>query len=186
MNWLNNCQFGNSIIELNLGNIKIKNIHENLFNIYDYEEKKWTIAEFIEIFKNFTGIKIINLSNLKLQDISFLKWNNFSHLEKINLSFNQIIDASPISSLKKLKNLNLKHNCILDIMFLKEVLEIEELNLEKNSIKDFSVVLKLEKLEIINIKNQRSGLEKEINSEENKYFYDVIEEIKKKVTKCLI
>ena len=103
--------------------------------------------------------------------------------------------------MKKLKYLNLKNNNIVDIIFLNNILDIEELYLENNKIKDFSLVLKLEKLEIINIKNQKLLL-KDINSEENieksnccchltinenekKYFYYIIDEIKKKVPKCL-
>ena len=69
MSWLNYCEFGNSLIELDLGNI-IKN------------------AYVPDVLKKFTNLKILNLSKWML-NISFLNWDSFSHLEKLNLSYNQ-------------------------------------------------------------------------------------------------
>jgi internalin A len=52
----------------------------------------------------------LNLSDIKLADISFLK--DFHHLTHLNLGRNQIADISPLIGLKNLQRLTLKNNKI--------------------------------------------------------------------------
>lgn len=134
-NWLEHFQSSKIISELNLA----LNILNNPL-----------------ILKKFTNLKVLNLFKCeKIMNISFLKWDNFANLEKLNLVENDIRDATPIKYLKKLKILKLNHNFIKEINFFDEKNSIiEELYLARNYIKDISPLLNLKYLDIVNIDSQ--------------------------------
>lgn len=173
--WLKNNQFHETLTELIIGRITIHT------------------PDFLKDYKHLINL---NLYECNIDNISFLNWDIFSELKKLNLGQNEIEDASPVRNLKKLKILNLSINKIKDISFLNdENCIIEELNLARNYIKDFSALLKLKRLEIINIDRQKEVPKKDnegfllyeeeiqLNLEEQRIFYDIILKIKENVRK---
>lgn len=89
--------------------------------------------ENIDGIELFDGLKELNLSNNKIQDLEPLE--DMFYLESINLSGNKRIeDLEPLEELHSLKYLNLSDNDIRYVDSLKELEYLKYLNLSKNDI----------------------------------------------------
>ena len=74
-----------------------------------------------------TGLQTLDLSNNRVEDISFL--SSMTSLQNLNLSNNQVEDISFLSSMTSLQNLNLSNNQVEDISFLPSMTGLQSLNL---------------------------------------------------------
>lgn len=93
--------------------------------------EKFTQNEALKITFFSFGQEFYKEKIQKIDGIGCLKNVTFLHLAN-----NEIVDPSPVLSLKKLKNLNLSHNSIKDISSLSGLSGVEILNLAYNNISD--------------------------------------------------
>ncbi len=93
--------------------------------------------EWSDSIKTYKSINIYRL-NEPITDISFLA--DFTKLQSLNLSLNNISDISALSGLTNLTTLNLGGNQISDISALSELTNLTELFLWKNQISDVSAL----------------------------------------------
>ena len=128
----------------------------------------------IKLNINLTGNEaIINLNNKNIGNIEldFFCSVEFSNLEELDLSHNNLSDIKPLKNFKNLKIINLSYNKIKDISSLKEISEnnkgIEKINLSNNSINEVEILKKDIFANII-----------EINLDNNNLIKKDIEEIK--------
>ena len=112
--------------------------------------------EAVKYFKN-EGVKRVvlarELNKNEIKEIKCIKFFNFLELKILNLGNNLIYDVSELEKVKfyKLEILALNNNVIENINFFEKnnFLELKEINLENNLIYDISVP-KLEKLSLYN------------------------------------
>jgi|GEM_PF-873594 len=84
-------------------------------------------------------IESIDYLNLYDKSVKYLDGlEHFKHLYNLDLSYNQIEDLSPLSSLTSIHILNLDSNNIKNIDPLKNISSLEFLNLSNNEITDFT------------------------------------------------
>lgn len=92
----------------------------------------------IENLKYMKKLKILNISNNNLSDLSVLK--NCTALEELNAENNGVSDISFVSSLKNLKILVMNFNYISDISVLANFSTLEKIWLCNNYISDISPI----------------------------------------------
>ena len=134
----------------------------------DLSERGIEQLEGIKVFRN---LRILNLENNPLQDISplsqleklqilnlantslsdFQALYRLKKLQSLNLSENHISDISPLQSLKQLQHVDLSHNNIVDISSLSYLTELKEVNLRENVISDISAIANLKNLSYLNL-----------------------------------
>ena len=132
----------------------------------------WSLRNF-NALKDLTNLQLLDLSQNKIRDISFLlKLNglldlnlsfnnirdvspleNLHQLRKLNLSLNRIDDFSYISQLTNLKDLILFDANVTDLGFLKNLLGLVKLELAYNDISDHSLLVNLIELEELRLSN---------------------------------
>lgn len=154
---------------------------------YNHEEKKWeysknqgeanefTNEEQLLILENLPHLESLNISNNKIQNISFSKnliqlrnldfrnnriqdissLKNLTQLQTLYLDNNQIRDISHLQSLKQLKDLNLNSNEINDYTFLQYLTELEDINLSSSKINECSFLQKLLQLQFLYLNNNQ-------------------------------
>jgi len=145
------------------------------------KEEMITIQEFNKIFKvnirnnnNITELKL-GYKNLGMNKIKFLALIDFSNLEQLWLSNNNIVDISIFEKLnyKNLQKLDLSNNNISNISALENVNfnNLKNLWINNNIINDISVFSRVKFIKLIelNLKNNRI---KSINVfEKNRFIY---------------
>ncbi|BDD07404.1 leucine-rich repeat domain-containing protein [Aureibacter tunicatorum] len=94
------------------------------------------------------GLDRSALSSQKIKNIDALAY--FIYLQKINLSFNNINDITPIRNLDKLTHLNFQSNIINDISPIANLKNLVDINFYNNNIKNIDCIAELESLEKIN------------------------------------
>ncbi len=117
---------------------------------------------------NFASITHISIVSLNLENNYVVDKNNqwvklsnievlgeFSNLQELDLSNNQIDDFSILSELIKLRSLNVSGNQIVDINFLKNMVHLQELNLRDNQIEDLTPIRELINLTYLNLHSNR-------------------------------
>lgn len=118
----------------------------NLYANYNYGRK----GKGLETLKNLQQLKNLNLSDIQIQDITFLE--SLHRLEKLELHHNEITEVTPLQGLANLKILGLVINRIEDITALQTLKNLEELYLNSNEIKDITALKKLQNLRVLYIK----------------------------------
>ena len=88
--------------------------------------------------KTWTWLKQLGLDNMNLQDSDITFLSNFSNLEILYVSDNQISDLSPLQNLIKLIGLYADNNQISDVLPLQKLTKLINLNLSYNNIADIS------------------------------------------------
>jgi len=78
----------------------------------------------------------LNLSNLQITDLSFIK--DFPNLIALNLMSNKIIDVSYLEGLNNLTYINFNSNLIKDIQVLKNLKALKYVDFRNNKINDLS------------------------------------------------
>ena len=149
---------------------------ENTAGLTESEEVKYVNVQEYEIPTNITSLELIGPDtkrwsysfetdesryvyklNEPLTDISFL--SNFTELESLNLSLNNISDISALSGLTNLTCLYLTENQISDISALSELTNLKVLYLDVNQISDVSALSELKNLNALWIyENQISDI----------------------------
>jgi len=109
------------------------------------------LRELILDIRKVKSLAALNLSNNKINDVSFLK--DLKSLKALDLRNNQIKDASFLKELKSLTILYLNNNQIGDVSFLKELKFLTALNLSGNQISDVSFLKELEYLTWLYLSN---------------------------------
>ncbi|MGL4910997.1 MAG: leucine-rich repeat domain-containing protein [Romboutsia sp.] len=107
-----------------------------------------------EITKDF----LITLRELDLSDcgISNLRGLEYAtNITNINLSRNDIVDASLLSNLHRLTNLELSENRIEDISFLNSLKKLRSVGLDSNNISSIYNLKSLKKLVLLNVSNNK-------------------------------
>ena len=87
----------------------------SIYKILINGEKSNEIMEDLSIFQNkeFSNLKVLNLNNLKLKDISSLSSCSFPNLQKLDLECNEITNSS-IKTLKALDLPKITYFCLFD------------------------------------------------------------------------
>nr|HQU86142.1 leucine-rich repeat domain-containing protein [Pyrinomonadaceae bacterium] len=116
---------------------------------------EFDIKEFIEegLNDDRTELKIrfmwINRFSQSEQQELYKEIAKLNSLNTLDLSGNQISDASFLKELKSLTTLNLSNNKISDASFLKELKSLTTLNLNNNRISDASFLKELKSLTLL-------------------------------------
>lgn len=95
--------------------------------------------------------KELVLRNCELKDEDLAKIAEFTELERLDISDNDITDISPLSSLTKLKKFYAANNSISDLSPLSNLAEIEYIGLRNNNISDADPVMQLDKLKYLHL-----------------------------------
>jgi hypothetical protein len=128
----------------------------------------------LEVLKGFTNLEILSLYNVSIMqnklksflynaelsitrkyliDASFVQ--DLTHLEKVDLSHNQITDTIIFEKMRDLRKLNLNNNKVCNIRTLGTLTHITELNLNNNRIEDVSPLQNLSKLQSLKLQNNK-------------------------------
>lgn len=108
------------------------------------------VGEQTESLNELDELKILNLSNTGIADISPLKGAmKLTHLE---MNQNDIEDITPLSGMTELKILDLGENRIENVDALRDHVHISELDLRGNEIKDIDPIRGLSDLRYLNLK----------------------------------
>ena len=111
--------------------------------------------------KNVNEITKDLLITLRELDLSDYGINNLRGLEyatnitNINLSKNDIVDASVLSNLHRLTNLELSENRIEDVSFLNNLKKLRSIGLDSNNISSIDNLKSLKNLVLINVSNNK-------------------------------
>jgi Leucine rich repeat len=117
-------------------NIVISSVHHLWF-------KKISIKSFRSgIFTKFTIVKIIDLSENKLNTIDFNEFAKNSKLESLDVSKNQITEIKPIQTSAQINiiSLMINDNALTNISELCKLKKVKSLNLSRNRRLDYSKV----------------------------------------------
>jgi len=101
--------------------------------------------------QNFTHLQELNLSNNEITIITGLA--QLTELKKLNLSDNKIEKIEGLDTLLQLKTLNLHDNKIKIIEGLENLSNLQELTLQNNEISKLEGIETLTQLQILNLKN---------------------------------
>ncbi len=105
-----------------------------------------------EITKDFLKtLKEIDLSDTGITALEGIQYA--TNLNSLNLSKNEISDASLLSELNELRNLELSENKIDDITFLSKLKNIKSIGLDSNNISFVNDISNLNNLMLINLSN---------------------------------
>jgi len=99
---------------------------------------------------SFPKLEILDLSNNKLADISFL--SKIIGLTNINLSQNILKDISILSELQNLTSLNLSYNNLNNLDSLKKIPKLISLDLSYNQLDDITFLGELKNIELLNLR----------------------------------
>ncbi|MHC1777528.1 MAG: leucine-rich repeat domain-containing protein [Lentimicrobium sp.] len=132
---------------------KIKDISplKNMKNLKELSIQNSPVTD-LEIINNFE-LETFSCSNMKLSHIDFL--TKHKKLKKLDLSYNNLVDLTPLKLNTDLVDLNLSGNNYLnDISILRKFKNLKQLELNFTDVTDFSPLLdcKLNRLEINGIK----------------------------------
>ena len=140
-----------NLIKLEKFDLSYNNLSKNMFP----ENNKNKI-----IYVNLPLLKVLNLSNNKIEDISILCQFKIESLKELNLNNNEIekINALNNVSCGKLRKLNLRNNKINDISIFTQLSfcnNIEDIDLMNNEIVNINILrnVSLPRLKILNILN---------------------------------
>ena len=103
----------------------------------------------IEVLKNFSGLKVLNLSENEISDVRPLM--ELSKLEKLNINDNAISDLRPLIGLPLLTKLEVSNNLISETASVGSIQGLTELNLSGNAIKDFSGLSSMTSMKTLNL-----------------------------------
>ena len=124
----------------------------------------------ISFLEDFTKLQSLGLSLNNISDISAL--SGLTNLTILNLDHNQISDISALSKLTNLENLYLDHNQISDINALSGLTNLIDLSLWKNQINDISTLSGLTNLTQLDLSyNQISDISALSGLTNLKYLY---------------
>lgn len=132
------------------------------------------IIDYIPLF-NLTNLETLHLSNVNIQNYSFLTdfhnlremslflveiedigfISKLQNLERLSLTNNSIVDISPISNLANLAYLNLSNNLIYNIEPLADLVNLSELDISRNNITDISALENLTNLTLLNFDSHK-------------------------------
>lgn len=115
--------------------------------------------------KYFKNLEVLNLSSNNLKDASFI--SNLENIKDLDLSDNEFDDLSSIVNCESLERLNMANNKLVSITKLQYLHQIQYLDLSNNNIENISPLSSLYTLEsllldhnkIKNFKDSISGLE---------------------------
>lgn len=116
-----------------------KNYYYSLSNIQNIRFENCSIAEVPnKMFDKFHKLSAVNMSNVKLRNLTFLNHFETRSLEKLDLSHNEIdkIQNETFQNLNSLEYLNLTYNKIssIDKESFKNLNQIKELSLQHNEL----------------------------------------------------
>ncbi|MCK5128497.1 MAG: leucine-rich repeat domain-containing protein [Clostridiales bacterium] len=150
------------ISELDIANRIASTLTKQEMNAYDY----------LYVYQA-EKIESLNLSQCKIEDLSFLKYfknlkelyldgcgisnlmplKEMYSLKKLSLAKNNISDALPLYNLVNLKQLDLSNNLIEDVYGLSNLKSLTTLNLSRNNIVFLNGLYGLENLETVDMSN---------------------------------
>ncbi|CAL6087117.1 leucine-rich_repeat protein [Hexamita inflata] len=116
---LNQCQFSNFKVLINLVNLKELEISQ--FNKYNTKID-------ITPIQYLPQLVVLNLSYLNLKQIETLKY--LVNLQDLSLQHNQIVYIIPIQQLGQLQKLNVEYNRIIDLNVLEQHHNVKQFRLE--------------------------------------------------------
>lgn len=124
-------------------------------NLEISEEKNMRPQGAFQVTENDEGKMVLDLSDLNLVDLNYLKEYDFSDVEELNLSGNpSLIDISGLEYLPNLKKILLENDTgIDDISVLEKLQKLEAVSLEGTGIRDISALSHIEGLQTLNLPN---------------------------------
>lgn len=100
----------------------------------------------IDVLKESTKLKFLNIADNKVSDLSVL--SNMNDLKYLTITNNIVSDLSPISGAKKIKRLWAEGNLISSLEPIKD-LKLNSLNIKNNKIKNLDSISNMYSLEVL-------------------------------------
>lgn len=112
--------------------------------------------------QSITKLNLVGSGSTKITSLKGLE--NFTNLQELDLSENNIKDISPILEINGITKLNLNGNKVENIMSLVEEPELTELYLSRTGLSSIDFMSKLSKIQILNISNNTISNLQSINN----------------------
>ncbi len=112
--------------------------------------------ECTKLSEKLVGVKILDLSSLRLSDISVLStWDELENMEVLNLSGNALESVAGLENFRKLTTLILAQNKIADARALRSLSGLKTVDLATNKIQSTQTFREFTALENLNLSQNR-------------------------------
>jgi Leucine-rich repeat (LRR) protein len=105
------------------------------------------------VFRDVKKVTDLNLNHLDIKSLDGVE--SFRSLKKLDLSFNQVSDLTPLTKLTHLEEIILYMNKVVDVSALAKIKTLIKLDLSSNQITDIAPLAVLTNLEELDLNNNK-------------------------------
>ena len=149
-----------NLLKLENFDLSYNTFNKNMLPYNDNNNNNYINEKRYNLYINLPSLKVLNLSNNKIENINVLSQFKMQSLKELNLNNNEIENIDVLNNLTcgRLRRINLSNNKINDIKIFSELSfcnNIEKINVMNNEIINLNILrnVKLPRLKVLNLLN---------------------------------